>query len=258
MQAESKIKMEERCLRQTGLPCKGKYSTFHFPGMTWKAVQRAPEDASPSRALVMARIWHFPEAYFSIHLQVWNGRRRNTFKSCCTLNIASLALMFVAFICLERFSKFPVLCTGRVGFVSAWLGSKQHALALLLRRREERFRGRRSREMWAAACGTSANLPPRRGRVPAGRGRGGGADRALCRSPAELRPGSAGLGSAGAGAGASQRLRIEPVRSAGLQRFSPVPVPVALSSVSPECPISALRVLLCVLVCEQSHGLQCN
>jgi len=59
MQAVEDITGEERCLRQTSLSCKGKYSPFHFPGMTSKAVQRAPEDASPGRALVMAMIRHF-------------------------------------------------------------------------------------------------------------------------------------------------------------------------------------------------------
>lgn len=75
MQAELKIKMEEWCLRLTGLSCKGKYLLFHFPGMTWKTVQYAPEDASP----ICTRRPHFLEAYFSIHLQVWSSRRGNTF-----------------------------------------------------------------------------------------------------------------------------------------------------------------------------------
>lgn len=40
----------------------------------------------------------------------------------------------VAFLCLERFSEFLAVCMRRVGFVSTWLGSKQHALSLFLRR----------------------------------------------------------------------------------------------------------------------------
>lgn len=58
--------------------------------------------------------------------------------------------MFIAFICLERFSKFPALCMGRVGFVSAWLGSKQDALALLLwcRRNDSAVGVHRACEQW--------------------------------------------------------------------------------------------------------------
>lgn len=163
MQAESKTKTEERCLRQTSLSCKGKYSPCHFPGMTWKVVQRAPEDASPNRAPVVARIWLFPQAYFSIQLQVWNGRRgTHLIKSRCTLSISSLALMFVAFVWLETFSKFPTLCMARVVFVSPWLGSKHRALALLPRRRGEWFRLQGERERRRA--GHRHTPSPRRGR----------------------------------------------------------------------------------------------
>lgn len=136
-----------------------------FPWDDLKAVQCAPEDAFPSRPLVMARMQHFPEAYSSTHKSEAAGGGTPLIKPCCTLTASSLASMFAASMCLERFSRFPALCMGRVGFAAAWLGSKQQrALALLLLgRREEPFCG--SRAMWAAASG--------HGRAAAGTGRGG-------------------------------------------------------------------------------------
>lgn len=150
--------------------------------------------------------------------------------------------MFVAFAWLETFSKFPALCMARVGFVSPWLGSKHRALALLPRRREEWFRLQGERERRRA--GHRHTPSPRRGR---GRGGAGGPDRALCRPPAELR---LGLG-----------LPAPPYRTSlrGTSRSPAVVLAGASSSaVSPERPVSALRVLWCLLVCGRSHGLHCS
>lgn len=141
--------------------------------------------------------------------------------------------MFIAFICLERFSKFPALCMGRLGFVSAWLGSKQYALALLLwcRRNDSAVGVHRACEQWHV-----------------------GHQQTCLQSKSEPQ-----LGWGGAGAfPAPLFITSLQIHSTGLQRFLWVPLPVALSSVPPECLISALCVLLCLLVCEQSHRLQCS
>lgn len=187
--------------------------------MTWKAIQCALKDSSPSRALGMAKMWHFPEDYFSIRLQVWNWRRVNTIKSCCPLNLSALAFMFVALICPKRCSKFPAFCMGRVGFISAWPGSEQHALALLLWRR---------RNGSVLAVQGSMSSGPWDMSEPASRhGRG------------QITPSAAPWQSyrwaQPCGDGASQQLGLEQlVRTfcRGLQRFSRVSLPVVCSCVT--------------------------
>lgn len=88
---------------------------------------------------------HKPISVFSYKSETAGGGT-HLIKPRCTLSISSLALMFVAFVWLETFGKFPALCMARVGFVSPWLGSKHRALALLPRRREEWFRLQGERE----------------------------------------------------------------------------------------------------------------
>lgn len=105
--------------------------------------------------------------------------------------------MFVAFLCLERFSKFPALWMGRIDFVSARLGSKQHALAPFLWRRRNDSEVGVHRACEEQRAGHQQDEPDW----------------------------------AGAGAFPAPPYRTS-LRgcSTGLQRFSHVPLPVALSS----------------------------